>query len=199
MMNKTVFNIAAFLLLSLQTVESGGQVFELSKKGSSVSISGTSTLHNWKMVLKNFDCTADFVLENSRLKSVDNAAFNCKVTDLKSESSLMDKKAYSALRSDIYPDIMYNMIESSEADRDNNLLQENFKGLLSIAGTSRNISLPVTISVSGSGTETGIDVKGEAELKMTDFDISPPVLMLGTLKTGDKVKVSFSLLFVRKS
>jgi len=32
---------------------------------------------------------------------------------------------------------------------------------------------------------------GEAPIKMTDFGIAPPVTMLGTLKTGNDVKVSF--------
>jgi len=34
---------------------------------------------------------------------------------------------------------------------------------------------------------------------MSDFDITPPTAMLGTLKTGDKVKVSFSFQFLMKS
>jgi hypothetical protein len=38
-----------------------------------------------------------------------------------------------------------------------------------------------------------IQIKGSKKVKMTDFNISPPTAMLGTLKTGDEVTISFTL------
>jgi len=33
---------------------------------------------------------------------------------------------------------------------------------------------------------------------MSDFGITPPVLMLGALKTGDRIIITFSLKFLQK-
>ena len=36
--------------------------------------------------------------------------------------------------------------------------------------------------------------KGSKQLKMTDFGVRPPTLMMGTMKVHDPVKVSFDVL-----
>ena len=198
-MSKVVATFVFTLSLISAGLDSGAQTFELSKEKSTVFITGTSTLHNWRMDLKMFNCLADFVLTGNRLKTIENAAFECRATDLKSESSLMNKKAYSAMKSEVFPDIKYKMTELAVNPSDNTNFSENTKGLLTVAGKTNNISFPVSAAMSGLGGKTTISVKGETELDMSDFGIIPPVLMLGTLRTGNRIKVAFSLLFISKS
>jgi hypothetical protein len=120
-------------------------------------------------------------------------------TDLISDNSLMDKKAYSALKSKIFPEIKFNMISAMEISSDNNKFRDNLRGNLSIAGKSMPILIPFNGTLSNINGINIIEVNGETELKMSDFDISPPSFMMGALKTGDRITISFSLQFLQKS
>lgn len=175
------------------------QSFELTKESASIIISGTSTLHDWKMYLKIFDCNANFILEGSGLKGIDAVTFNCKATDLKSDNSLMDKKAYSALKTGTFPEIKFNMISAMGIPPDNNKFRNNLTGNLFIAGKSIPVSIPINGSLSVINGAKAIAVSGELDLKMSDFNIVPPTAMLGTLKTGDKITLSFSMQFLQKN
>ena len=37
--------------------------------------------------------------------------------------------------------------------------------------------------------------RGELTLKMSDYEISPPTALMGTIKTGDEVTIRFSIPF----
>jgi hypothetical protein len=171
--------------------------FGLQKDNASLTISGSSTLHNWKMHLKTFDCRADFIFSSDHLSSIEQAHFRCQASDLESESSLMDKKAHSAMKSESFPEIQFDLISPAEIIYGNDKSTGNLTGKLYLAGKSETVTLPVTTGMIRQNGNDVITVNGQLELKMSDFDISPPVLMMGALKTGDAVTVSFSLQFSR--
>jgi hypothetical protein len=187
------------LSLAVTTINCYSQSFELSKESASILISGTSTLHDWKMYLKIFDSNANFIMKGSLLKGIDSVTFSCKATDLKSDNSLMDRKTYSALKSTTFPEIKFTSISAIEISSDNNKFMDNLKGNLFIAGKSVPVSIPLTGALTNIKGTNKIDASGEIELKMSDFNITPPTFMMGALKTGDKIKVSFSLQFLKKS
>jgi YceI-like domain. len=186
------------LLLAGPTVNQKNQPFEISKEKESFLVTGTSTLHDWKMDLKIFDCNANFIMEGPRLTSIDQVAFNCKATDLKSDNSLMDKKAYSALKSGTFPEIKFNGISPIEISVNNNKFTDNLRGNLFIAGKSITVLIPINGTFSSINGNNIIEVSGETDLKLSSFNIVPPTAMLGTLKTGDGITVSFSLRFMQK-
>ena len=124
-------------------ITSEKQSFEVSKDNASILISGTSNLHDWKMHLKTFDCNADFVIEGTNIEIIDKVTFSCNAEDLKSDNSLMDKKAYSALKSKSFPQVRFDMTSPLKVNPDNNKFSANLKGNLNIAGKSSNISIPV--------------------------------------------------------
>lgn len=174
------------------------QLFEFSKESASVVISGTSTLHDWKMSLKVFDCNAKFSVEGSRVKGINDVTFRCRTEDLKSDNSLMDKTAYAALKSATFPEIKFNMISGMEISSDSNNFVSSIKGKLSIAGKSFPVSVPFEGSLSDNNGINIIEVRGGTGLKLSDFDITPPVAMMGIIKTGDNITVSFSIKFRQK-
>ena len=186
------------LLLAGPTVNQKNQPFEISKEKESFLVTGTSTLHDWKMDLKIFDCNANFIMEGPRLTSIDQVAFNCKATDLKSDNSLMDKKAYSALKSGTFPEIKFNGISPIEISVNNNKFTDNLRGNLFIAGKSITVLIPINGTFSSINGNNIIEVSGETDLKLSSFNIVPPTAMLGTFKTGDGITVSFSLRFMQK-
>jgi len=193
--------ILQLILVSLTriNISSEKQSFEVSKDNASVLISGTSNLHDWKMHLKTFDCNADFVIEGSNIEIIDNVTFTCNAEDLKSDNSLMDKKAYSALKSKSFPQVRFEMTSPLKVHPDNNKFSASLKGNLNIAGKSSPISIPVNGIIINQNGNNIINVNGDLVLKMSDFEISPPVFMMGALKTGDSVNVSFTMQFSQNS
>jgi hypothetical protein len=187
------------LFLTGTTDKSSKSSFELSRESASVMISGTSTLHDWKMFLKTFDCNANFILDGSRVKGIDDVSFDCKATDLKSDNSMMDNKAYDALKYVAFPEIRFSMISAMEISPDNNKFISSLRGKLSIAGKSIPVSIPLNGSFSSVNGINIIEISGGTELKLSDFNIIPPTAIMGLIKTGDRITVSFSLQFQRKA
>ena len=70
-------------------------------------------------------------------------------------------------------------------------VQGTMTGTLTLGGVQKSISVAATGRGAADGT---LRVAGVHELKMTDFGLKPPTLMLGTLKVDERVKVSFDLL-----
>ena len=64
-------------------------------------------------------------------------------------------------------------------------------GKLKIAGTEREI--PVTATYSKESGSQKISFTGSVSIKMTDFNISPPTAMFGTLKTGDEITIKYEI------
>ena len=60
-----------------------------------------------------------------------------------------------------------------------------------IRGLEKTITFPGTAVDAGEGT---LRVTGTHELRMTEYGLKPPTLMLGSMKVGDKVTVAFDLL-----
>jgi len=186
------------LLFADDIINSESRSFELEKNSDSFLINGTSTLHNWDMNLKTFDCKASFLIEDSRLRGIDDVIFTCNTTDLTSNNSLMDRKTYNALKSSEFPEITFGMTSAIEISPENDKFRDNLKGNLFIAGKSIAITVPIEGTLNNVNGQSTIKISGETELKMSDFDITPPVLMMGALKTGNKITLKFSLQFLQK-
>ena len=60
-------------------------------------------------------------------------------------------------------------------------------GMLEIAGVEREVALDLTTQ----RKDAGLTVKGQVDILMTDFGITPPKAMLGMLKTDPKVTITF--------
>jgi hypothetical protein len=175
---------------------SEGQTFVLSKTGTAIAIRGTSSLHDWEMDLTSFNSDLLLNQEGSLIMGFDNVTFSCKATDIKSESSLMDKKAYDALKADYYPYITFTGISGTGLVTRGNGFTGNLKGKLNIAGKTKDVTIPFDGNFTDSKT---INIVASADLNMSSFNIIPPTAMFGALKTGDEITVSFSLQFVQKS
>jgi hypothetical protein len=194
-MKKAITGILIVILTGF-TTRSIGATYELAKTGAEVVIKGTSSLHDWSMDLKIINCGAQFKQEGTIIKSIDNVFFSCKVNDIKSESSIMDNKAYDALKAKAYPEIKFNWVSTNGLISDGNKFNGNLRGKLIVAGETRD----VTISFNGSFSDNNtIIVTGSTDINMSNFNMIPPTALLGTLKTGDKITVAFNLQFIQKA
>lgn len=159
---------------------------------SKLYISGTSTLHDWKMSLKNMDCTAMGEKTNNNELLLKDIAFTAKVTDLKSnESSIMDKKAYKAMDEQKFPTISFTGKDTTlTLPLTNNHFKGTVDGWLTIAGKKN----PVKINIDGNYKSGIVSIKGEYPLDTSSYGIKPVKVFFGALVTGNQIIVHFNIL-----
>ena len=167
------------------------QTYKIAQANSSVVVLGTSTLHDWEMTAKNITANLTVDKEGSSISKIDKVYFAVKSENIVSDNSIMDGKAHDALKSEKYPTISFRMQAVNDLVSNGGKINGSLSGDVTIAGVSKNISLPFTGTLNGST----IKVSGSKSLKMSDFKIKPPTAMLGTLKTGDEIKINFKLEF----
>jgi polyisoprenoid-binding protein YceI len=160
--------------------------------GASVSVSGTSNVHDWTMTSTGVESQGGFKV-NSRdeLIGLTNLSFVVQSKSLKSGKSSMDNRTYKSIKADEFPKISYQLksaILTLKGDKYNIATTGN----LTIAGVTQSISMLVTAVVNANKT---ITCKGSEKLKLTDYKIDPPSFMLGAMKVGNDLVIQFDLTY----
>lgn len=157
--------------------------------GSLVRIEGTSTLHAWKMEGStiNGSVTAPPIEQWTNGTAHSEVSVSIPVTSIKSEHAKMDKLMAEALKAGANPTIRYELTSAALANRDANPLL-NTRGKLTIAGVTREVEMQITATRQPGNTYV---LTSQIPIRMSDYGIKPPTAMLGTIKTGDDVKVTF--------
>ncbi|WP_420317578.1 YceI family protein [Ekhidna sp.] len=169
--------------LLIMTVLGGFFAFgqlKLDTDKSSLIIEGTSSLHDWEMTVEEFDVTG--VITDTQ---VQNLEVTIKSKSMKSGKSIMDDKAYNAVEADDYPEIIFSAKSLKIGGE-----RITGRGSLQIAEESRMIDLDVKIVKNGASE---IQLVGLVPLRMSDFNITPPTAMFGTLKTGDEIVIKYDI------
>lgn len=163
----------------------GQKTFQLDTKPD-LRISGTSTLHDWEM--PSATATGKMIATESdgKLIEIKSLTVDMPAESIKSGKKGMDKKAYEALKTDKYKDVTFDLKSASKSGN-TWILTGTFK----IAGTSKQVSIKTKeTAISGS-----YGLSGAYTFKLTDYNIEPPKAMMGTIKTGDTVKITFNIKF----
>lgn len=184
------------LLFSLQLLclLAGAQV-RYSGTAVDLLISGTSTLHDWTMRSVKADCSANFNFSpTGQISGLTNLTFSTPVKALKSEHTAMDNNAYKALRNDKDPVISYTLTSVSVTPAAGGASTVTCTGKLTIAGATRDAQI---VAVCKPNSDNTMTVTGSEKISMKDFSIDPPTFMLGTIKTGNDITLSFSLILKR--
>ena len=85
-------------------------------------------------------------------------------------------------------------IEFRVASYDVSTNADGIAGRLSGSLTLGGVTKPITVAAAGRREADGsLRVTGTHELKMTEYGLKPPTLMMGTMKVGDAVTVHFDL------
>jgi len=156
-----------------------------------LTVSGTSTLHDWTMKSVKADCAGNFTITaDGQITAIDNLVFNTPANGLKSDHSGMDNNAYKALKTDKNPLISFTVISVTVAPAQSGGSMVTCKGKLTIAGSSHDEDIVALCKLNGDNT---ITVSGTEKISMKDYRIDPPSFMLGTIKTGNDVVLSFHL------
>lgn len=191
--------LLALWLLASALPSSAAPVTLTPSPASTVRVEGDSSIHSWWSQTSSFTAVLTVDADTATSVAVSAAVLAGKpatmtvtipVANLKSEHSGLDKNLRKALSADKYPDIVYTL-ERYEASplKEGALL--GVKGALTIAGSTLPAVLKATATVSGSL----FVVEGEQTLLMTDYGVKPPVMMLGAVKTANKIVVKYRLEF----
>jgi hypothetical protein len=173
--------------------------------GNLVSIEGTSTMHDWRVVGKiiggklqvapgfptdataakpgKVEAKADIFLPVRSLKSVkeDGSAYSASMDDIMYEK--LQEKTHKLIKYKLTEMILKEAPASAEAP-----FLFDTKGELTVAGATKEISMPVKMKVDGKR----LQFSGEVKAKMTDFKIEPVSALGGTIKTGDDITLGMS-------
>lgn len=190
-MKKLTLILLMLILLGITNVFAQ-QTFTLLKQKSSVKVTGTSSLHDWEMVASELSGKIILKAKGQGIEGFEDADFSVKAKTLISNSSIMDGKAHEALKAGKHPEIKFNMTSVDLKNSTQSSFNGTVNGNLSVAGKTKAISIPFDGKTMDSNT---LMVAGIKSLKMSDFGIDPPRAMLGTLRTGDEIKVIFNFEF----
>jgi polyisoprenoid-binding protein YceI len=147
---------------------------------------GTSNLHDWESKATQVTIQGQFNQANGSFQGVEGLVVTVPVKSIKSEKGkTMDGKTYDALLADAHPNIVFTATKVSVSGA-----AISATGNLRIAGKTQ----PATLKAQWKAIADGVQISGSYALKMTDFGISPPTALMGTMKTGDAVTLEYSFL-----
>lgn len=118
--------------------------------------------------------------------------FTVPVTSLKSEHKTMDNNTYKALKANTHPDIAYTLSSATVTPVNATTFTIKTRGKLTIAGTTRETDVDATAKLN---PDNSISVSGSKKLRMTDYGVTPPKVMM--IKTGNDLTVSYQLRFIK--
>lgn len=199
---KTIGGIcAAALLLASSAHAAELNTYWAERKGSKVTVAGDSTVHAWTV-------EADLIGGTMKLDSsfpLDGKTADVKVTpvvnvtipvrNLKSGKEKMDNVMLQAMKQDDPKNKFIKYTLTKMTPIKGKPMEYDTTGTLTVSGVTKPVSMPVKLEPLEGGKK--VKVTGSVGMKMTDFKITPPVL-LGLLTVEDDIKISFEWMTAKK-
>jgi hypothetical protein len=161
-----------------------------------IRLNGTSNIHDWEMKALAGKGDATFVVNaGGQVTGLTALNFTLPAVNLKSEHSQMDKNTYKALKTDRNPNITFALTSADVTATGGNNYQLKCVGKLAIAGTVKHTDLIATAKYNPA--DKSLTVTGIKKMKMTDYNVDPPKALMGTIKTGDAIAISFNMKFTK--
>lgn len=189
---KCIFLLAFMGIAAIGGLQAQGLYKLSSSKENVVQVSGKSNVHDWTMIAQNPTCEASFGAFSSEgiPKSIGALNFSVNAKNLKSESQSMNNRTYKTIKADAYPKITFKLIDATITPLQKNKFLIRSSGTLTIAGVSKVISMQVNAEVKA---DNSVTCTGQEKVLLTDYSIQPPSFMLGAMKVGNELMISFTL------
>jgi polyisoprenoid-binding protein YceI len=170
---------------------------KLSAQGTSkLSVEGTSTVRDWKCDATTIEATVTGAgaAATAPAKEVGAAAKRAQLTipvaQLDCHNGTMNEHMRKALKANDHKAIEYRIATWELTPRSDDSASVKTSGTLVMAGAEK----PITVDLAAKrGTAGSWELTGSKTLKMTEWGIKPPSLMLGTMKVRDPVRIRFAL------
>ena len=158
-------------------------------------VDGTSTVRSWSCKATELEATIESAAPGAVAaalageKSVRAVEVTIPAAKLDCANGTMNGHMLKAIKAKEAPVISFK-VTSYDVAKGAEGVTGSLNGQLTLGGTTK----PIVVKAAGSaGPDGTLHVTGTHELQMTEYGLKPPTLMMGTMKVGDKVKVSFDL------
>lgn len=158
-------------------------------------VEGTSTVRSFSCKASTFDAVVSTTQDAAVRavlggeKAVDAVTVTVPAAKLDCGNGTMNSHMLKALKATEHPQITFRM-ESYDLVTAGAGMAGTLQGELTLGGVARPIVVEAVAADGGDGT---LLVTGKHVVKMTEFGLKPPSLMLGTMKVGNDVTVGFEL------
>ncbi|HSN48865.1 MAG TPA: YceI family protein [Flavobacterium sp.] len=183
----------SFMILILSVIFSipsivTAQNFTVDQKSSTMTIYGTSNLHDWKTQVTKISGE----LGMNSTKNINVLSIKVPISSLKSGKGIMDGKTSDAFEAKKFPNIIFQLTDVVFTKVTEKESEVTLTGNLTMHGESKKFSIKSMAKI----TKTGdYQLRGSVPLKMTEFKMKPPTAVMGTIKTGDAVNVKYDITF----
>ena len=180
-MKPSLFRAASLGILLAATgwVALGSITFDAGKK---ITIVGTSNLHGWTCESTAFTGSGNGTASGSSLTALTALSVNVPVNSVDCDNGTMNGKLRQALGANV---IAYSATSATVSGANIRIT-----GRLAIHGQARPVTITAQARSLGSGR---FRVTGSVPVTMSQYGVSPPTALLGTLRTGDAVTVNFDV------
>lgn len=159
-----------------------------------IILSGTSNVHDWEMKAVKGNSEVSFVVNDKGIiTSLSKLSFTLPTKNLKSDHTGMDKNTYKALKESSNHNISFVGTSAKVTTMGGNNYQFNCEGKMSIAGTTKQTDL--IASGKYDPASKSFTITGVKKMRMTDYNVTPPKALLGTIKTGNDISIAYTVTF----
>jgi polyisoprenoid-binding protein YceI len=162
---------------------------------SKLWIAGTSTVRAFQCQAGAFDAKLGATGTNAVSavlageKAVSDVVVTVPADKLDCRNSTMNEHMRKALKVEQFPTITFR-VGSYDLAKAADGVTVTLNGTLTLGGVEKPITINATAKPGENGT---LLVSGTREVRMTEFGLKPPTLMLGTLKVDERIKVGFDV------
>jgi polyisoprenoid-binding protein YceI len=163
------------------------QVLKINSQKSSMTISGTTNVHNFKSKVTQISGEMTFADKQPKTMRIE-----IPVKSIVSDEKLMDKKTYEAFNEPKNPKIVFTMTDVTSMQINGNQATVKVVGNLTMAGVTKKVTLTSTGKKTKAGT---YEFSGSTQIAFTDYGMKPPTAMLGVMKVGNIITLSYNVTF----
>ena len=157
-------------------------------------VSGTSTVRSFECSATEFEAKVD--ASPNAVTSVLNAEKAVTAVELRVPTNRLDCKngtmnehMLKAIKGKENPTIVFKL-ESYDLAKASDAVRVTLNGALTLGGVDKPITLTANATQGPSGA---LRVAGTHELRMKEWGLKPPTLMMGTMKVGERITIGFDL------
>lgn len=182
-----------FLTPALLAMTSAGTM--TMQPGSKLWVSGTSSVRSFECKATEFDATVSTIGAGTAMAIANGSkgvsAVEVTVPSMKLDcgNGTMTDHMRKAIKAKDAPSIAFKL-SGYELAKSATGTTVDMKGTLTLGGTTKPVSIQALAKAEGGL----LHVTGTHALKMTEYGLKPPSLMMGTMKVNENVKVNFDLL-----
>ena len=158
-------------------------------------VAGSSTVRSFQCQAGTFDAKVESAGADAisavlaGQKAVSSVEVTVAAEKLDCRNGTMNEHLRKALKAKEFPTVVFRA-SSYDLARTSDSVGVTLNGSLTLGGVEKPIAVKAYAKPGDNGT---LIVSGTREVRMTEFGLKPPTLMLGTMKVDEKITVGFDV------